>query len=208
MSKSPEIHHLPARPILAAIAMSALLIAFGCTTDRTLGDGNLHDRSGVRMTPTSGLSTGSETPPLPVPMTSSYSRPEPVSTPSGSMQKLSAEQAALIFADQRPAVRVLGRANPGVSDVNESLNTASADTASASSSGVVSYGTVSREGTTILSVPATARNVTPTTTAASVNPVSTARSIKPASTAVNINPTTTSTVRIVSDGGRVTVTNQ
>jgi hypothetical protein len=114
MAKSLKQNNLFGRNSLLAIAFATSVAAFGCTTDRTLGDGNLNDYSGVRTAPTAGNTTGSETAPVPQPMTSSYNRPEPLPPVSRSMKKLSADEASLIMADQRPAVRVLGPVNPGL----------------------------------------------------------------------------------------------
>lgn len=118
------------------------------------------------------------------------------------IRKLTADQAAMIMTNHRPSVRVLGPVNPAFSG--------SSGMTSSSSDGSLSNGTVtvSQEGTTIVSAPMTARNITPTSTAGRVTPVSTARSIQPVSTAVNIKPASATAVRIVNDGRGVTVTNQ
>ena len=67
------------KDLLLAASLAASLVAFGCTTNQNLGNGT-PTRSGpdVRTAPTSGVTTGGETytPPMPPPMTSSYSRSE------------------------------------------------------------------------------------------------------------------------------------
>jgi hypothetical protein len=207
MSNILKSHQLFGRRTLLAIPLSLSLIAFGCTTDRTLGNGNLSDYSGVRSAPTSGTTTGSQTPVLPPPMTSSYSRPEtaPTRAMTRTIRKLTPDEAALIMIDHRPTVRVLGPVSPAFARANGSVSIASS---SSPVSPVVGTATVSQEGTTIVPVPMIARNITPTSTAGRITPESTARSIQPVSNAVNINPTPVGAVRIVNDGRSVTVTNQ
>lgn len=212
MSNILKSHQLFGQRTLFAVPLFASIMAFGCTTDRTLGNGNLNDYSGVRSAPTSGVTTGSQTAPtvpIPPPMTSSSARPEVLPPVQRTMEKLTPDEAALIMADRRPTVRVLGPVSPASSDENRSLSLAASGV---SSSVPVStpFGTasVSREGTTIVPVPMTARNINPASTATEITPASTARSIQPVSTAVNVNPTPASTVRIVSDGRGLTVTNQ
>ena len=201
MSNSLKSNQIFGRHTLLAIPLSISLLAFGCTTDRTLGNGNLNDYSGVRSAPTSGVTTGSQLPP---PMTSSYSRPVTTVQAPRTIKKLTPDEAALIMVDHRPKVRVLGPVNPA--GVNDSVSIApNSVTGISTTTGTV---TVSQEGTAVVAAPMTARNITPTSTAGRVNPVSTARSVQPVSTAVNLNPTSASAVRIVNDGRSVTVTNQ
>jgi len=207
MSNLLKKHELIGRRTLLAIPLSVSLIAVGCTTDRTLGNGNLSDYPGVRSAPTSGTTTGSQTAPvLPPPMTSSYSRPEASQAIPRTIKKLTPDEAALIMVDHRPAVRVLGPANPAFRGTNDSVSMASSSNLPVyNSSGTV---TVSQEGTTIVPVPMIARSINPTSTAGRLTPQSTARSIQPVTNAVNINPTPAGAVRIVNDGRSVTVTNQ
>jgi hypothetical protein len=97
---------------LLAVSLSFALAALGCTTDRNLGNGDPVTTPGLRTSPT-GSSPGSETPPtVPPSMTSSFTE---VSAPAGQrpLRRLTAEQAAMIMADQQPRVKVLGPASPG-----------------------------------------------------------------------------------------------
>jgi hypothetical protein len=111
MSNSHENKHLterPALPALVAISLCATMLAFGCTTDRNLGNGTPVVTPGLRTSPTSGPSTGSENAPTPPPMMSSstYRDGRPIA-------RLSAAEAAAIMADNQPRVRVLGPVAPG-----------------------------------------------------------------------------------------------
>jgi len=101
---------------LLAVSLSFALATFACTTDRNVGNGDPVTTPGVRTTPTSGMSTGSETTPTvpPPSMTSSYTGSEALPpVQARSIRRLSAEQAAMIMADQQPRVKVLGPASPG-----------------------------------------------------------------------------------------------
>ena len=97
---------------LLAVSLAASLAALGCTTNHNLGNGT-PTRSGpdVRTGPTSGVTTGGEsyTPPLPPPMTSSYSVP----TTTRSIRRSPAEAAAIMAQHQVSRVRYLGVSNPG-----------------------------------------------------------------------------------------------
>lgn len=111
-----HITHILGQQSLLALSLATTVAAFGCTTDRTLGNGDLNDRSGVRMAPTGGVTSGSETaPPMPPPMTSSYAQPTTSSNGVRTMKRLTADEAALIMVQQRPTVRVLGPVNPALS---------------------------------------------------------------------------------------------
>jgi hypothetical protein len=117
MSKMLTMKKLGAQRSLLAMFLVFAVSVYGCTTNRTLGNGDPTDRPGVRNTPTSGMSTGSETEPIPPPMTSSYTRSDALqpATPRA-IRKLSPDEAALIVADQQfqqSRVRVLGPASPG-----------------------------------------------------------------------------------------------
>jgi hypothetical protein len=98
---------------LLAISLCASMAAFGCTTDRNLGNGDPVTTPGTRSVPTSGTSAGSESEPVPPPMMSSMSS----SFSNGAVQpriaRLSADEAAAIMAQQQPRVRVLGPVSPG-----------------------------------------------------------------------------------------------
>lgn len=90
---------------LLAVSLSASLLGAACTTNRTPGAGEPMRDSFIRRSPTSGISSGSETP-LPPPMTSSSSQSSKVYVGS--------DQAAAIMAtNQPPKVKVLGISNPG-----------------------------------------------------------------------------------------------
>lgn len=122
MSKALKNSNLPQRPAigsLLAISLTLSLAAFGCTTDRTLGNGDPVTTPGLRTSPTGGSSIGSESTSssqsLPPSMTSSSSSrfdALPVVTPK---QRLTPDQAAAIMAQYQsaPRVRVLGPALPG-----------------------------------------------------------------------------------------------
>jgi hypothetical protein len=95
-------------PALLAISLCATMLAFGCTTDRNLGNGTPVVTPGLRTSPTSGPSTGSESAPVPPPMMSSSTYPD-----GRPITRLSAAEAAAIMADNQPRVRVLGPVAPG-----------------------------------------------------------------------------------------------
>lgn len=101
-----KIHHSKdlqsrriSRPLLA-LSLAASLAAVGCSTNLNPGSGApMRVGPELRTTPTSGVTSGSERPTTPPPMTSSYTR---------------ADQAAAIMAGHQPARgRYLGPANPG-----------------------------------------------------------------------------------------------
>jgi hypothetical protein len=96
---------------LLAVSLCATMAAFGCTTDRTLGNGDPVVTPGSRTSPTGGTSAGSESEAIPPPMMSSFSNGSvPVRNFDG---RLSADEAAAIMAEQQPRVRVLGPVSPG-----------------------------------------------------------------------------------------------
>jgi hypothetical protein len=96
---------------LLAVSLCASMAAFGCTTDRNLGNGDPVVTPGSRTSPTSGAPSGSESEAVPPPMMSSFSNGSvPVRTIHG---RLSAAEAAAIMAQQQPRVRVLGPVSPG-----------------------------------------------------------------------------------------------
>jgi hypothetical protein len=110
MSKSLSNSNLSGRPAirpLLAVFLCTSMAAFGCTTDRNLGNGDPVGTPGVRSVPTGGTSAGSESEPVPPPMMSSSS----AGTVQPRIARLSADQAAAIMAQQQ-RVRVLGPASP------------------------------------------------------------------------------------------------
>jgi hypothetical protein len=109
MSNLLKTRHLNERSgvrTLVAISFCAAMAAFGCTTDRNLGNGDPVVTPGVRSVPTGGSPSGSESEPLPPPMMSSYQGLE-----QPQMRRLSANEAAAIMAQQQ-RVRVLGPVSP------------------------------------------------------------------------------------------------
>ncbi len=107
MSNIQRQSHLTARRpnrIVLAISFCASMVAFGCTTDRTVGNGDPVVTPGLRTSPTGGLSTGSESAP-PVSLNSRPALQQPVAL-------VSAEEAAAIMAQHQPRVRVLGPSSP------------------------------------------------------------------------------------------------
>lgn len=112
MSKSLNSSNLPERSAmraLLAISLCASMAAFGCTTNRNLGNGDPVVTPGTRSVPTSGTSAGSESEPVPPPMMSS----SVTSSMTSSMSRMSADEAAAIMARQQPRVRILGPVSPG-----------------------------------------------------------------------------------------------
>ena len=105
----------PALPALLALSLCASMLAFGCTTDRTLGNGDPVVTPGLRSSPTGGSYTGSESAPTPPPMMSSstYSTSPLPTVRARRGTRLSADEAAAIMADNHPRVRVLGPVSPG-----------------------------------------------------------------------------------------------
>lgn len=101
----------PLRALLV-VSLTISLAAVGCTTDRTLGDGDPVTTPGVRSMPTGGTSTGSESGSQNPPMMSS-SRFDEVALPVVRPRRLTPDEAALIMAERAPRVRVLGPAMPG-----------------------------------------------------------------------------------------------
>jgi hypothetical protein len=97
--------------VLAAFSLTISIAAFGCTTDRHLGNGDPVTTPDMRTSPTGGLATGSETGSVNQPMTSSSRFDAPVRT--GRIHRLSAADAAAVVAANQPRVRVLGPASPG-----------------------------------------------------------------------------------------------
>jgi hypothetical protein len=116
MSKTLKTNNLGERPAirtLLAISLCATMAAFGCTTDRNLGNGDPVVTPGLRTSPIGGNSPGSESPAVPPPMMSSYNGSDalPSVRPRIAPQTTAAEAAA-IMAEHQPRVRVLGPASP------------------------------------------------------------------------------------------------
>jgi hypothetical protein len=100
---------------LLAVSLAATLAAFGCTTNRTLGDGDPTTAgAGVRTPPTGGVTSGTQgSSALPPSMTSSYSRPD-LGVPRD-VRYVPADQVAAYMArvERVPPVRLLGPSAPG-----------------------------------------------------------------------------------------------
>lgn len=117
--RNKNLSQRPAARTLLAVSLSLTLAAFGCTTDRTLGNGDPVTTPGGRFTPSGGVTSGSESAPsIPPPMMSSstYSSVSSQALPrvqSRSVRRLTPDEAALIMAEHAPRVRVLGPAMPG-----------------------------------------------------------------------------------------------
>jgi len=100
---------------LIAFSLVASIAAFGCTTNRTMGEGQPYTGGpGVGpASPTSNL-RGTSVPTTPPPMTSSYQGVSlPSTTPRAPIHKLTADEAAMIMSGHQPRVRVLGPVDPG-----------------------------------------------------------------------------------------------
>lgn len=114
--KNSNLTQHPATRALVAVSLSISLAAFGCTTDRTVGNGSPVTAPGVRNTPTSGTSTGTESAPTPPPSmtsSSSYVGAQALPTVQRRGARVSAAEAAALLAQQQPRVRYLGPAYPG-----------------------------------------------------------------------------------------------
>lgn len=119
MSKGLKKNDLAERPVakatlrmLLAVSLSASIAAFGCTTDRSVGNGEPVVTPGLRNSPTGGAATGTETESIPPPMMSSYSG---VQARSAVRPRISREEAALLLTEMQPRVKVLGPVSPGPS---------------------------------------------------------------------------------------------
>jgi hypothetical protein len=109
--KSNNLFERPANRTLLAVSLCAIMAAFGCTTDRNVGNGDPVVTPGLRTSPTGNLG-GSETAPMPPPMMSSYSG-EALPTVQRRVARVSAAEAAAIMAEHQPRVRYLGPGAPG-----------------------------------------------------------------------------------------------
>ena len=112
MLKKSNLDERPATRMLVAISLCATMVAVGCTTDRTLGNGDPVVTPGLRTSPTGGTSYGTESESVPPPMMSSYSG---ASALPAVRPRVSREEAALLLAEMQPRVRVLGVVAPGSS---------------------------------------------------------------------------------------------
>lgn len=119
MGKALKVNKLFGRSAtrtLLAVSLSTSLAAVGCTTDRHLGFGDpARPAPALRTAPTAGVSSGQQTAPLPVPMTSSYSRDAIVVEEAPAIS--AADRAAAIMARHaRVSGRILGPAMPGAAN--------------------------------------------------------------------------------------------
>lgn len=221
-NQSNHLNRARGSSALLAIGLAASLAALGCSTNLNPGAGT-PTRMGpeMRSTPTSGEPIGTEnTPPLPPPMTSSYTRQEVIPSVSAQPRSLhhTPDEAAAIMAGHAPLRgRYLGVANPAgvaasrgyASDVNiarmqrppysvpeQTVNSSIVSPPT----GVVSSGagTVDSTGAAVIG----SLTGTPTTTAAATLPAAT--------TVTTATPTPTAaisgnaTVTSASAGGTVT----
>lgn len=122
MSKTLTMKSLSTGRGVIAGALCVALTAFGCTTDRTLGNGQpARSTPYVRTAPTAGVSTGSQTMAIPQSMTSSsvshtQNHVSRSTGRRGALTGLTADEAAAIMAGHQGAqrgFRVLGPAHPG-----------------------------------------------------------------------------------------------
>ncbi len=111
--KTSSLNERPVTRALVALSLSASLAAFGCTTNRTPGNGDPVTGSPTAPAATSGNSSGTTTP-TPPPMTSSYQGSEVLPPASSRTLPLSAAEAAAVMAQhQALQPRVLGVSDPG-----------------------------------------------------------------------------------------------
>ena len=113
MSKRHGNKHLFGQRALLAVSLSASIAAFGCTSDRHLGNGDPVVTPGLRTTPTSSPTTGSETGSSLPPMYSSYSRTTDMSIRNGAPIASSEAGVATTMAELQPDVRYLGQTTGG-----------------------------------------------------------------------------------------------
>ena len=184
---------------LLAITLAASLAASGCTSNRNPGSGTpTRVTPELRTAPTSAITSGSETPTLPPPMTSSYTGTEalPRVERRRSIRMSANEAAALMAQHQVSRGRYLGVVNPGPSGrayasdaqgvymnpalvtnpqstVNSSIS--SYPTAVISSEAGITSGVTTATGTTASAVVAgtTSGTTTTVTSDANVSPTST-----------------------------------
>jgi len=116
--KNSNLARRRATRALVAVSLSLSLAAFGCTTDRNLGNGDPVVTPGLRTSPVGGTSTGTESAPsvptYPQSMISSSSFDNGSALPPVQVRgRLSAAQAAAVMAQHQPRERYLGVAYPG-----------------------------------------------------------------------------------------------
>ena len=115
---SNNLTERPAMRALVAVSLTLSMAAFGCTTDRNLGNGDPVTTPGVRTSPTGSSSPGSESAPTNPPMYSSSSASYDQALPPVSRRniRLSPDQAAAVMAQHQaqPRVRVLGPSGAGM----------------------------------------------------------------------------------------------
>lgn len=110
--KSLNLTERPASRTLLAVSLCATMAAFGCTTDRNIGNGDPVVTPGVRTSPTGNTGAGSETGNMPPPMMSSYSGEALPAVQPRRVARVSAAEAAAILAENQPRVRYLGAGYP------------------------------------------------------------------------------------------------
>ena len=116
MSKDRPFRYLRSSGGALAAVLCVTMASFGCTTDQMLGNGQPERSSPhVRSAPTAGVTSASEQPVMPPPMTSSVSV-NMTATRSRGMTRLHPDEAAAIMAGRQASSqrwRVLGRSDPG-----------------------------------------------------------------------------------------------
>lgn len=114
---SNNLTERPAMRALVAVSLTLSMAAFGCTTDRNLGNGDPVTTPGVRTSPTGSSSPGSESAPTNPPMYSSSASYDQALPPVSRRNiRLSPDQAAAVMAQHQaqPRVRVLGPSGAGM----------------------------------------------------------------------------------------------
>ena len=227
MGKTHEHNDLHSRRTLRsllAFTLAASLAAFGCTTNLNPGNGTpMRVGPELRSAPTSGISTGSETPvppPPPPPMTSSYTRSEAAPNVAvkqrQSIRRSAAEAAAIMAGHQATRGRYLGPANPGPAGrayASDFVNTGVVDPSAVTNPQFVvnSSGVVTTTGTTAAATIA-GTNVTPGAAASTLPPGTFASVSQTATETISNNATVTAAsagtgVRVVRGTDTVTITN-
>lgn len=123
-----NLNERPAARAILALTLTASLAAFGCTTNKTPGNGDpvhLDPQVGPASAPTSGVTSGSSSgtpvptpPPPPMMSSSTYIEALPTVTTRAKRLPLSPDEAAAVMAGHQsfsPGVKVLGPVNPGPS---------------------------------------------------------------------------------------------
>src|SRR5688572_10269323 len=117
-----NLNERPAARAIVALSLTASLAAFGCTTNKTPGNGDPY-RSGPGVGPTAaptsgvtGTSSGGTVPNPPMMSSSTYVEALPSVNARAKRLPLSPDEAAAVMADHAVlsrSVKVLGPANPG-----------------------------------------------------------------------------------------------